>query len=87
MVEGQVFRFGKKRFHKHMKQKDAYWKPISLFLGEDFAMFEFDFKYQMDNAFDGIKFWIDSYNYGATCDGDKRFVIINRSAEEGSAVA
>jgi hypothetical protein len=82
-MEGQVFQYGKKRFQKHMKSKEAYWKPINTFIGQDFAIFEFDFKYQMENAFAGCQYWNTSYNYNASSDGDKRFVIINRSTKEG----
>ena len=81
MVEGQVFKYGKDRFQKHMVTKEAYWKPINTVIGDDFVVFVWDFKYQMENCFDGCQYWCSSYNYAVKSDGDKRLVIINKSGE------
>ena len=81
MKSTQVFSFGKKRFQKHMRSKEDFWKPLTTHIGNDFAVFGFDFKYQQDNAFDGCSFWKDSYNYSLKSDGNKQFVIINKTVK------
>ena len=80
-MPAQVFSFGIKQFQKHMRSKENFWNPLTTHIGDDFAVFSFDFKYQADNAFQGCGFWVDSYNYSLKSDGDKKFVIINKTVK------
>ena len=44
----------KEDFQQHMKDKILTWAPFALHIGEDFAVFEFNWPYQMNNAINNV---------------------------------
>ena len=68
-------------FRKHMEDKIEKWSPFTLHLGDDFAVFEFNYKYQCTNAHANLKHYQDYYGYKSQTDGNDRLVII--AAQKG----
>ena len=50
-------------FHKHMKDKARTWNPDKLDLGDNFAVFDFNYKYQANNAADNLEQYGKFYGY------------------------
>jgi hypothetical protein len=74
-----IFKYNRKDFHKHMREKRVYWDPLKIFFGDDFVVFEFEFMFEHDNAITGAQYWLKSYNYDLHSDGKQRFVVVNKS--------
>lgn len=64
-------------FADHMRQKITTWKPDSLHLGADFALFEFNYKYQMQAAITNLKQYASYYGYNYWTDDKDRMVVVN----------
>jgi hypothetical protein len=50
-------------FEAHMREKARMWKPFTLIIGEDFAVFEFDNDQQRKVAIGGLAHYAASYGY------------------------
>jgi hypothetical protein len=72
----------KKDFIQHMKDKIITWAPFSLHIGSDFAVFEFNWPYQMNSAINNFKHYAEYYGYRYSTDSKERMVVINTATEE-----
>jgi hypothetical protein len=50
-------------FERHMREKARMWRPFTLFIGKDFAVFEFDNKDLRKVAIGGLTHYAASYGY------------------------
>ena len=66
------------KFRQNMKDKvESSWSPTKAHLGEDFAVFEFDYKYERDNAFKTIEKYYKYFGYLIYKNKDKKFTVVN----------
>jgi hypothetical protein len=72
------FHYNPQQFSDHMMGKLPHWKPLDVYIGDDFAVFEFDFKYQCDAVVESALHWCPAYGYDIDTDGKDTLVIINR---------
>jgi len=66
-----------KSFKTHMKSRIADYEAVRLYLGEDYAVFEFDFMYQMTSAVSTVKHYCKQFGYRVFDDDAYRMVIVN----------
>ena len=74
-------------FKQHMKDKILTWAPFSLHVGDDFAVFEFNYQHQMNNAINNFKHYAEQYGYRYLTDTKDRLVIINTADKQEVRVA
>ena len=68
-------------FKQHMKDKILTWAPFSLHIGENFAVFEFNWPYQMNSVINNFKHYAEYYGYIYLTDTKERMVVINTEQE------
>ena len=54
-------------FKQHMREKARMWKPFTLTMGDDMAVFEFDSDRERDVAVGGLAHYAPSYGYTYSC--------------------
>lgn len=67
----------KEQFVKHMQDKADYWKTYDVVIGEDFAVFDFNYKYQAKDAWKNLEHYATYYGYNCAYSGNDKIVIIN----------
>jgi hypothetical protein len=71
-------------FKDHMIEKAKGWECKNLFLGPDFAVFEFNYMYQAANADKNLQHYACYYAYRTEYDDKLKLCIINKAGiEEG----
>ena len=53
-------------FEQHMREKAQMWRPYTLIIGKDFAVFEFDTERERKVAAAGLAHYAESYGYKFT---------------------
>jgi hypothetical protein len=66
----------KEGFHNHMRDKGKDWEVEGIYMGDNYAVFTFKFKYKCDLAEKNVNNYKDYYGYRVETDGE-RLVIIN----------
>ena len=50
-------------FEQHMREKSRMWRPFTVVIGKDFAVFEFDSDRERKVASGGLAHYAESYGY------------------------
>jgi len=77
MKKGNMIRLNPDAFGNHMRAKTNRVKPWCLHLADDFAVFEFNFKHDLELAVDLFQDNNEYYCYGINSDGNTRLAITN----------
>ena len=63
-------------FEQHMREKARMWKPFTLIIGEDFAVFEFDNVKERSTVVAGLAHYASSYGYDYSMGDREQLVIV-----------
>lgn len=76
-MAGNMIRLNADAFGNHMRAKTRRVKPWCLHLADDFAVFEFNEKHELEYAVDAFQDNNEYYCYGIYSDGKTRLAIVN----------
>lgn len=76
-MRGNMIRLNSEAFGNHMRAKTNRCTPWCLHLADDFAVFEFNFKHDLESAMDMFQGNNEYYQYGIFSDGKTRLAITN----------
>jgi len=76
-----VMKVSAERFCEHMKEKADAWGPLKTYIGNDFAVFDFNFKYQSNTIVESLKHYAGYYGYKFGVNDKGNLVIWNTATK------